>query len=621
MLVVAAVEVGSEMSDAPLQTSRDGLTRDLTMADLERGDCPMCGLALGEHRAVVLFAVSPGIRRALPDEPPWRCRLACPDTASAPPDYRDEGKSIDPNPPGLGPLPMREIGPGEITVHERPALEKYVRTTIEHRGFTFEPAVEWRDGDGFYEMVEMLNRIATDPWRPNADPMQQAELIGLVIKCMWPGRAYFVEVWHGERRGFAQCVQPYGFPRNQSGAEVVNTKSANQVGAALNDKANRTLDDMFAELRSEIVTRLPGGWQAHEMLARLESARMTPAIQPAGSKYPLPTGASASFQDAVDAKPDPGWAMKSAGLDSGLGLEDVGDRPPPACAAKPDRVVRAEVGPPCYGRKDRSPPAEPTPPAATRDSLAQQLLDQDAAVSERGRLLAIIDECVRGLRRGSRIAASAKLGRADGESCGESCAASSSASLTSSSTVAEARVVYEAAKAATITVDEQMFRGLVRAACSYEQSGVMVRSDGTLWDDECRNALELARKIGLAPPRQEPSWCDGPLKLVRVEPETETELSAASDEVGAKDPTVTIDARLFRGLVRAAAPLIASTVESWHECARSVADNPAHPDAPEWMKNPVPPPMPSKALSGFGAVLKLKWELERQTSDEKEHRT
>jgi hypothetical protein len=77
------------------------------------------------------------------------------------------------------------------------------------------------------------------------------------------------------------------------------------------------------------------------------------------------------------------------------------------------------------------------------------------------------------------------------------------------------------AKAPTIEVDAQMFRGLVRAACGYERTGLErssapMRADGTLWDDEGRNALELARKLGLAPPRPEPSWRDQPLELTRA---------------------------------------------------------------------------------------------------------
>jgi hypothetical protein len=99
---------------------------------------------------------------------------------------------------------------------DRPPVERYVRVTIDFGGYTYEPAVEWRDGDGFYEMTERLDAIARDPDRPTrgSDSMEQAELIGLALRGTWPDRAYFVEVWHGEKNGFAQIYQPFGVPRN-----------------------------------------------------------------------------------------------------------------------------------------------------------------------------------------------------------------------------------------------------------------------------------------------------------------------------------------------------------------------------------------------------------------------
>jgi hypothetical protein len=57
---------------------------------------------------------------------------------------------------------------------------------------------------------------------------------------------------------------------------------------------------------------------------------------------------------------------------------------------------------------------------------------------------------------------------------------------------------------------EAMVRGLGRAAARYEQSGRMNQADGSLWDDDSRNALAMARELGLAPPRQAPDWRDDP---------------------------------------------------------------------------------------------------------------
>jgi hypothetical protein len=103
----------------------------------------------------------------------------------------------------------------------RPPVEKYVRVTIDFGGYTYEPAVEWREGDGFYEMTQTLEGCALNASlegdfaeRRASDAMKQAERVGAIIASAWPDRAYFVEVWHGERKGFAQVFQPYGVPSN-----------------------------------------------------------------------------------------------------------------------------------------------------------------------------------------------------------------------------------------------------------------------------------------------------------------------------------------------------------------------------------------------------------------------
>ncbi len=97
----------------------------------------------------------------------------------------------------------------------RPPLETYVRCTLEFDGHTYEPAVEWRDDD-FDDTVWLLRLFAQSVGYAamNADPMTRARAIGERIADLWPDRAYFVEVWQNGSEGFAQCVQPYGFPRN-----------------------------------------------------------------------------------------------------------------------------------------------------------------------------------------------------------------------------------------------------------------------------------------------------------------------------------------------------------------------------------------------------------------------
>jgi hypothetical protein len=103
-------------------------------------------------------------------------------------------------------------------VMERPPREDYVRVTFDAYGFTFEPAVEYRDGDDFEAVAARLESDLTDwvsDWGTRGlDGMKAAHAIASGIRYHWPDRAYFVEVWQDGKRGFAQCVQPYGFPRN-----------------------------------------------------------------------------------------------------------------------------------------------------------------------------------------------------------------------------------------------------------------------------------------------------------------------------------------------------------------------------------------------------------------------
>jgi hypothetical protein len=98
----------------------------------------------------------------------------------------------------------------------RPPVEKYVRVTIECYGFTFEPAVEWREGGHSFESwTRFLEECVRGTRISNLDDaMSAATKIGDCIRRSCPDRAYFVEVWHGEKKGFAQIYQPFGVPRS-----------------------------------------------------------------------------------------------------------------------------------------------------------------------------------------------------------------------------------------------------------------------------------------------------------------------------------------------------------------------------------------------------------------------
>ncbi len=95
----------------------------------------------------------------------------------------------------------------------RPDLEHYVRATVERGAFTCEPAVEYRDGDDFDAVVVELRALA-DAIYESDDAMRAARAVGAAIGARWTDRAYFVEVWAGDDRGFAQVFQPFGVPRD-----------------------------------------------------------------------------------------------------------------------------------------------------------------------------------------------------------------------------------------------------------------------------------------------------------------------------------------------------------------------------------------------------------------------
>lgn len=108
--------------------------------------------------------------------------------------------------------------PDHLQLFHRPAKELYVRVTVELGGWTFEPAVEFYGGDSFDELALMLEsttlavgHIINDAYTP----MDRAEMICKVLERHYPGRGHFCEVWQHGRRGFAQSVQPVGFPINR----------------------------------------------------------------------------------------------------------------------------------------------------------------------------------------------------------------------------------------------------------------------------------------------------------------------------------------------------------------------------------------------------------------------
>jgi hypothetical protein len=122
----------------------------------------------------------------------------------------------------------------------RPPREDYVRVTVSALGYTFEPAVEYRDGDLFgrvgYKLRSCAHNVAHDLMRKTTeevyadfdarptpeliierspDAMAACRAVAARIADIWPDRAYFVEVWQEGREGFAQVFQPFGVPRNR----------------------------------------------------------------------------------------------------------------------------------------------------------------------------------------------------------------------------------------------------------------------------------------------------------------------------------------------------------------------------------------------------------------------
>lgn len=121
----------------------------------------------------------------------------------------------------------------------RPPREDYARVTLTVYGYTFEPAVEYREGDEFGRLAYLLrgcvHHVAHEAWdtvlrewphfeavptdrlllERMPDQMAAARRVGERIAKRWPDRAYFVEVWQDGSEGFAQVFQPFGLPRNR----------------------------------------------------------------------------------------------------------------------------------------------------------------------------------------------------------------------------------------------------------------------------------------------------------------------------------------------------------------------------------------------------------------------
>lgn len=94
----------------------------------------------------------------------------------------------------------------------RPPRERYVRTTLNVAGCTFEPGIEWRDGDDFELMAMKLEETVVNMAMfipSHRSMMDRATYLGDRIAYYWPDRAYFVEVWEGDGRGWCQVYQPW----------------------------------------------------------------------------------------------------------------------------------------------------------------------------------------------------------------------------------------------------------------------------------------------------------------------------------------------------------------------------------------------------------------------------
>jgi len=103
---------------------------------------------------------------------------------------------------------------GHGVIPHRPPVEEYTRCSVQTATHCAEPAVEWREGDVFDDVVSLLEGLARFRIASNQgkDPRTVAKAIAGAIAALWPDRAYYVELWEEGRAGYAQVVQQYPMP-------------------------------------------------------------------------------------------------------------------------------------------------------------------------------------------------------------------------------------------------------------------------------------------------------------------------------------------------------------------------------------------------------------------------
>jgi hypothetical protein len=117
---------------------------------------------------------------------------------------------------------------GRLATIARPPVEKYVRCSMQVGRYLLEPAVEYRSGDVYAQLLEELQcgtQLAVHFAPEVRDIMHAADLAGGRIAERWPDRAYYVEAWEDGDEGYAQVVQPFGFPRNEPPRERQEARS------------------------------------------------------------------------------------------------------------------------------------------------------------------------------------------------------------------------------------------------------------------------------------------------------------------------------------------------------------------------------------------------------------
>lgn len=126
----------------------------------------------------------------------------------------------------------------------RPPIERYVRCSHEVGVVTFEPGVEYRDGDDFSavlaRMREITALVAEAEFHQGAlmvTAMDRSRAVCDVFAAEWPDRAWFCDVFDSGPRGWAQTFQPFGVPRNRDAAQADQVLELAARIAALEAKA------------------------------------------------------------------------------------------------------------------------------------------------------------------------------------------------------------------------------------------------------------------------------------------------------------------------------------------------------------------------------------------------